>query len=88
MSNFCLFDSTKPLPITFLCLALHYLFLGLADLFTLAGVLSIRWQELLGIHLGYWVELESLSSLEVLFVDACTYWSCKRGMQTLEDGYW
>jgi hypothetical protein len=37
-SNFCLFDSTNPLPITFLWLALHYLFLGLADLFTLGGV--------------------------------------------------
>ncbi|KAL0447077.1 UNVERIFIED_CONTAM: protein NRT1/ PTR FAMILY 4.5 [Sesamum latifolium] len=35
-----LLDSTKPLPITFFWIALQYLFLGSADLFTLAGLLE------------------------------------------------
>ncbi|GJN38705.1 hypothetical protein PR202_gb27772 [Eleusine coracana subsp. coracana] len=33
-------DSTKPLPITFFWIAFQYLFLGSADLFTLAGLLD------------------------------------------------
>ncbi|KAL4288925.1 hypothetical protein AHAS_Ahas19G0334900 [Arachis hypogaea] len=33
-------DSTEPLPITFLWVALRYLFLGSADLFTLTGMME------------------------------------------------
>ncbi|KAJ1423593.1 Proton-dependent oligopeptide transporter family [Sesbania bispinosa] len=38
-------DATKPLPITFLWIAFQYLFLGSADLFTLAGLLEFFFSE-------------------------------------------
>ncbi|XP_062229095.1 protein NRT1/ PTR FAMILY 4.6-like isoform X2 [Phragmites australis] len=38
-------DSTKPLPITFFWIAFQYLFLGSADLFTLAGLLEFFFSE-------------------------------------------
>ena len=38
-------DGTKPLPITFFWIALQYLFLGSADLFTLAGLLEFFFSE-------------------------------------------
>ncbi|RZB99461.1 protein NRT1/ PTR FAMILY 4.6-like [Glycine soja] len=38
-------DATKPLPITFLWIAFQYLFLGSADLFTLAGLLEFFFTE-------------------------------------------
>lgn len=38
-------DATKPLPITFFWIALQYLFLGSADLFTLAGLLEFFFTE-------------------------------------------
>ncbi|KAK7307142.1 hypothetical protein VNO77_39950 [Canavalia gladiata] len=38
-------DPTKPLPISFLWIALQYLFLGSADLFTLAGLLEFFFSE-------------------------------------------
>ncbi|XP_072998912.1 protein NRT1/ PTR FAMILY 4.6-like [Typha latifolia] len=38
-------DSTEPLPITFFWIALQYLFLGSADLFTLAGLLEFFFSE-------------------------------------------
>ncbi|EEF52121.1 protein NRT1/ PTR FAMILY 4.6 [Ricinus communis] len=38
-------DSAKPLPITFLWIALQYLFLGSADLFTLAGMMEFFFTE-------------------------------------------
>ncbi|KAL1334092.1 protein NRT1/ PTR FAMILY 4.6 isoform X2 [Arachis ipaensis] len=38
-------DSTEPLPITFLWVALQYLFLGSADLFTLAGMMEFFFTE-------------------------------------------
>ncbi|KAK7317514.1 hypothetical protein RJT34_01818 [Clitoria ternatea] len=38
-------DATKPLPITFFWIALQYLFLGSADLFTLAGLLEFFFSE-------------------------------------------
>ncbi|CAI8610009.1 unnamed protein product [Vicia faba] len=44
-SNSGLLDSTKPLPITFLWVALQYLFLGSADLFTLAGMMEFFFTE-------------------------------------------
>ncbi|MCE5166204.1 hypothetical protein HAX54_015753 [Datura stramonium] len=40
-----LLDSTKPLPITFFWIAFQYLFLGSADLFTLAGLLEFCFSE-------------------------------------------
>lgn len=40
-----LLDSTQPLPITFFWIALQYLFLGSADLFTLAGLLEFFFTE-------------------------------------------
>ncbi|OIW19615.1 hypothetical protein TanjilG_18425 [Lupinus angustifolius] len=40
-----LLDTTKPLPITFLWVALQYLFLGSADLFTLAGTMEFFFTE-------------------------------------------
>ncbi|CAA2958439.1 protein NRT1/ PTR FAMILY 4.6-like isoform X1 [Olea europaea var. sylvestris] len=40
-----LLDSTKPLPITFFYIAFQYLFLGSADLFTLAGLLEFFFTE-------------------------------------------
>ncbi|KAI3452805.1 hypothetical protein Pfo_009468 [Paulownia fortunei] len=40
-----LLDSNKPLPITFFWIALQYLFLGSADLFTLAGLLEFFFTE-------------------------------------------
>ncbi|XP_073032714.1 protein NRT1/ PTR FAMILY 4.6-like isoform X2 [Primulina eburnea] len=40
-----LVDSAKPLPITFLWIAFQYLFLGSADLFTLAGLLEFFFTE-------------------------------------------
>ncbi|GMI99981.1 ABA-importing transporter 1, NRT1/ PTR family 4.6, nitrate transporter 1:2 [Hibiscus trionum] len=40
-----LLDSTEPLPITFLWIALQYLFLGSADLFTLAGMMEFFFTE-------------------------------------------
>ncbi|PIA62498.1 hypothetical protein AQUCO_00200485v1 [Aquilegia coerulea] len=40
-----LLDSDKPLPITFFWVALQYLFLGSADLFTLAGLLEFFFTE-------------------------------------------
>ena len=44
-AKFGLLDSTKPLPITFLWVALQYLFLGSADLFTLAGMMEFFFTE-------------------------------------------
>ncbi|XP_027360578.1 protein NRT1/ PTR FAMILY 4.6 [Abrus precatorius] len=38
-------DATKPLPISFLWIAFQYLFLGSADLFTLAGLLEFFFSE-------------------------------------------
>ncbi|CAK7322874.1 unnamed protein product [Dovyalis caffra] len=38
-------NSTKPLPITFLWISLQYLFLGSADLFTLAGMMEFFFTE-------------------------------------------
>ncbi|XLR39165.1 hypothetical protein S83_023825 [Arachis hypogaea] len=38
-------NSTEPLPITFLWVALQYLFLGSADLFTLAGMMEFYFTE-------------------------------------------
>ncbi|KAE9595583.1 putative proton-dependent oligopeptide transporter family, major facilitator superfamily [Lupinus albus] len=38
-------DATKPLPITFFWIAFQYLFLGSADLFTLAGLLEFLFSE-------------------------------------------
>ncbi|QCD82710.1 protein NRT1/ PTR FAMILY 4.6-like [Vigna unguiculata] len=38
-------DATKPLPITFFWIAFQYLFLGSADLFTLAGLLEFFFTE-------------------------------------------
>lgn len=40
-----LVNSTQPLPITFLWIALQYLFLGSADLFTLAGMMEFFFTE-------------------------------------------
>lgn len=40
-----LLDSAEPLPITFLWVALQYLFLGSADLFTLAGMMEFFFTE-------------------------------------------
>ncbi|XP_016489263.2 protein NRT1/ PTR FAMILY 4.6 [Nicotiana tabacum] len=40
-----LLDSAKPLPITFFWIAFQYLFLGSADLFTLAGLLEFCFSE-------------------------------------------
>ncbi|XVE85934.1 hypothetical protein DITRI_Ditri17bG0131700 [Diplodiscus trichospermus] len=40
-----LLDSTNPLPITFFWISLQYLFLGSADLFTLAGLLEFFFTE-------------------------------------------
>lgn len=40
-----LLDSTTPLPITFFWIAFQYLFLGSADLFTLAGLLEFFFTE-------------------------------------------
>ncbi|XP_073315836.1 protein NRT1/ PTR FAMILY 4.6-like [Primulina huaijiensis] len=40
-----LVDSAQPLPITFLWIAFQYLFLGSADLFTLAGLLEFFFTE-------------------------------------------
>ncbi|XP_068309352.1 protein NRT1/ PTR FAMILY 4.6-like [Pyrus communis] len=40
-----LLESTEPLPITFLWVALQYLFLGSADLFTLAGMMEFFFTE-------------------------------------------
>lgn len=40
-----LLDSDEPLPITFFWIALQYLFLGSADLFTLAGLLEFFFTE-------------------------------------------
>ncbi|KAK8511779.1 hypothetical protein V6N13_029371 [Hibiscus sabdariffa] len=40
-----LLDSAEPLPITFLWIALQYLFLGSADLFTLAGMMEFFFTE-------------------------------------------
>ncbi|XP_054821052.1 protein NRT1/ PTR FAMILY 4.6-like [Prosopis cineraria] len=44
-SRFGLLDSAKPLPITFLWVALQYSFLGSADLFTLAGMMEFFFTE-------------------------------------------
>lgn len=44
-ANSGLVNSTKPLPITFLWIALQYLFLGSADLFTLAGMMEFFFTE-------------------------------------------
>ncbi|CAL8094150.1 unnamed protein product [Prunus armeniaca] len=44
-SNSGLLDSKEPLPITFFWVALQYLFLGSADLFTLAGLLEFFFTE-------------------------------------------
>ncbi|KAE8707398.1 Protein NRT1/ PTR FAMILY 4.6 [Hibiscus syriacus] len=40
-----LLDSAEPLPITFLWIAIQYLFLGSADLFTLAGMMEFFFTE-------------------------------------------
>ncbi|KAG6753994.1 hypothetical protein POTOM_042002 [Populus tomentosa] len=44
-ANSGLVNSTKPLPITFIWIALQYLFLGSADLFTLAGMMEFFFTE-------------------------------------------
>ncbi|KAK9277784.1 hypothetical protein L1049_007331 [Liquidambar formosana] len=44
-SNSGLLDSENPLPITFFWIAFQYLFLGSADLFTLAGLLEFFFTE-------------------------------------------
>ncbi|PQQ08669.1 protein NRT1/ PTR FAMILY 4.6 [Prunus yedoensis var. nudiflora] len=44
-SNSGLLDSKEPLPLTFFWVALQYLFLGSADLFTLAGLLEFFFTE-------------------------------------------
>ncbi|XP_009360402.2 protein NRT1/ PTR FAMILY 4.6 [Pyrus x bretschneideri] len=44
-SNTGMLDSTEPLPITFFWIALQYLFLGSADLFTLTGLLEFFFTE-------------------------------------------
>ncbi|KAL3654191.1 hypothetical protein CASFOL_003872 [Castilleja foliolosa] len=44
-TNSNLLDSDKPLPVTFFWIALQYLFLGSADLFTLAGLLEFFFTE-------------------------------------------
>ncbi|BAT76610.1 hypothetical protein LR48_Vigan01g280100 [Vigna angularis] len=44
-AKFGLLDTTKPLPITFLWVALQYIFLGSADLFTLAGMMEFFFTE-------------------------------------------
>ncbi|TYH39779.1 hypothetical protein ES332_D12G200300v1 [Gossypium tomentosum] len=44
-NNSSLLDSTNPLPITIFWIALQYLFLGSADLFTLAGLLEFFFTE-------------------------------------------
>lgn len=44
-AEFGLLDSTKPLPMTFLWVAFQYLFLGSADLFTLAGMMEFFFTE-------------------------------------------
>ncbi|KAK7265768.1 hypothetical protein RJT34_33391 [Clitoria ternatea] len=44
-AEFGLMDSSKPLPITFLWIALQYIFLGSADLFTLAGMMEFFFTE-------------------------------------------
>ncbi|XP_068327129.1 protein NRT1/ PTR FAMILY 4.6-like [Pyrus communis] len=44
-TNSGMLDSTEPLPITFFWIALQYLFLGSADLFTLAGLLEFFFTE-------------------------------------------
>ncbi|GLT36986.1 hypothetical protein SLA2020_113300 [Shorea laevis] len=44
-TNSGLLDSTNPLPITFFWISLQYLFLGSADLFTLAGLLEFFFTE-------------------------------------------
>lgn len=43
--NHGLLDSAEPLPITFLWVGLQYLFLGLADMFTLAGLMEFFYTE-------------------------------------------
>ncbi|KAH0975646.1 hypothetical protein GBA52_017545 [Prunus armeniaca] len=44
-AKYGLLDSAEPLPITFLWVALQYLFLGSADLFTLAGMMEFFFTE-------------------------------------------
>ncbi|TQD87440.1 hypothetical protein C1H46_027030 [Malus baccata] len=44
-TNSGMLDSTEPLPITFFWIALQYVFLGSADLFTLAGLLEFFFTE-------------------------------------------
>uniref|UniRef100_A0A0E0LCY2 Major facilitator superfamily (MFS) profile domain-containing protein n=1 Tax=Oryza punctata TaxID=4537 RepID=A0A0E0LCY2_ORYPU len=44
-SNAGMLDATAPLPITFFWIAFQYLFLGSADLFTLAGLLEFFFSE-------------------------------------------
>ncbi|KAI5329960.1 hypothetical protein L3X38_029357 [Prunus dulcis] len=44
-AKYGLLDSAEPLPITFLLVALQYLFLGSADLFTLAGMMEFFFTE-------------------------------------------
>lgn len=44
-TNSGLLDSTRPLPISFFWIAFQYLFLGSADLFTLAGLLEFFFTE-------------------------------------------
>lgn len=44
-TNTGLLDSTKPLPLSFFWIAFQYLFLGSADLFTLAGLLEFFFTE-------------------------------------------
>lgn len=43
--DYGLLDSAGPLPITFLWVGLQYLFLGLADMFTLAGLMEFFYSE-------------------------------------------
>uniref|UniRef100_A0A2C9WM43 Uncharacterized protein n=1 Tax=Manihot esculenta TaxID=3983 RepID=A0A2C9WM43_MANES len=46
-TNSGLLDSNDPLPITFFWIAFQYLFLGSADLFTLAGLMEFLFTEMI-----------------------------------------
>ncbi|KAL4584032.1 hypothetical protein LXL04_008622 [Taraxacum kok-saghyz] len=93
-----LVNSTQPLPITFLWVSLQYLFLGSADLFSLAGMMefffteapfsmrslatSLSWASL---AMGYY-----LSSVIVLIVNNVTGWLYGSNLNHyhLERFYW
>lgn len=57
-------DPTKPLPITFFWIALQYLFLGSADLFTMAGLLEFFFTEA-PIKMRSWATSLSWASLAI-----------------------